>query len=319
MLEGVEAGARTAPPVDGVLARVLRPRERAFAWAPGLFERLYGRGGFVLFTAPALALICALALAGLSAFGYLVAGRYGTPFVVAGKLGLGGLTFLLGRLAVVALHETAHGLALAAVGRRAGRAGIKLLLVFPYAFVDTSEAWFETRSRRIAVAVAGPLSDAAVGGAFALGCLAAPPGTLRDVLFQLAFVAYLGAFLNMNPLLDRDGYHILVDVLNEPGLRRRSRRRLGEALAGRPASGESATLLRYGVASVIWRLAAAGFAIVLSLRYYDRLVALAPREAVIAVFAGFWLMLLVPVMMIVGRPLVAGRRRMMSEVRRVRL
>ena len=33
-----------------------------------------------------------------------------TPFVVASKVGLGGLVFLLGRFVVVAVHELAHGL-----------------------------------------------------------------------------------------------------------------------------------------------------------------------------------------------------------------
>ena len=44
-------------------------------------------------------------------------------------------------------------------------------------------------------------------------------GTTRDVFFQLAFAGYVGAFFNLNPFIDRDGYHILVDYLREPGLR----------------------------------------------------------------------------------------------------
>ena len=46
---------------------------------------------------------------------------------------------------------------------------------------------------------------------------------MRDIFFQLAFAAYVGAFFNLNPFIERDGYHILVDVLREPGLRRRAR------------------------------------------------------------------------------------------------
>ena len=157
---------------------------------------------------------------------YLVAGRYGTPFVVGGQIGLGGLVFLLGRLAIVAVHELAHGLVLASYGRRVERAGFKLLLVFPYAFVDTSQAWLEPRRRRIAVSAAGPAADLAVGAVFALACLVAPAGSLRDVLFQLAFAGYVGACFNLNPFLDRDGYQILVDVLREPNLRQRAREQL---------------------------------------------------------------------------------------------
>ena len=52
----------------------------------------------------------------------------------------------MGALFVAAVHETAHGLALAACGRRVREAGLKLVLVFPYAYVDTSEAWLEPRA-----------------------------------------------------------------------------------------------------------------------------------------------------------------------------
>ena len=64
--------------------------------------------------------------------------------------------FLLGRFLVVAVHETAHGLTMASFGRRVEKAGIKLIAIFPFAFVDTSEAWFEPRRRRIAISAAGP-------------------------------------------------------------------------------------------------------------------------------------------------------------------
>ena len=55
---------------------------------------------------------------------------------------------------------------------------------------------------------------------------------MRDIFFQLAFAAYLGAFFNLNPFVERDGYQILVDVLREPGLRRRAREQLLRRLSG---------------------------------------------------------------------------------------
>ena len=199
------------------------------------FEWLYRRGGWRLLTRPALAAIAVVVVAGLVAFPYLVVGRYGTPFVVAHKIGIGGLVFLLGRFGVVAVHETAHGLTLASYGRRVRKAGLKLLLIFPYAYVDTSEAWFEPRRRRIAISAAGPVSDLSLGAIFALVCLALPAGVLRDIFFQLAFAAYLGAFFNLNPFVDRDGYQILVDVLREPGLRRRAREQFLQRRGGERA------------------------------------------------------------------------------------
>ena len=78
----------------------------------------------MLFTRPvAVDARGARAWSGSASFVDLIVGRYGTPFVVANKLGLGGLVFLLGRFAVVAMHEMAHGLAMASFGRRVDARG----------------------------------------------------------------------------------------------------------------------------------------------------------------------------------------------------
>ena len=124
---------------------------------------------------------------------------------------------------------------LASFGRRARRIGLKVVLVFPYAFVDTSGAWFESRSRRLAISAAGPVTDGLAAAVFSLAALATG-GVARGIAFQLALGAYLGALLNLNPLLERDGYHVLVDLLRQPDLRRRAREHVTRRLfAGRAA------------------------------------------------------------------------------------
>jgi putative peptide zinc metalloprotease protein len=231
---------------------------------------------------------------------------------------LGGLVFIAGRFVLVALHETAHGLALAHYGRRTDRAGLRLVLLFPYAFVDTSEAYFEPRSHRIVISAAGPLSDFACGAAFSIACALSPRGNVRDVLFQLAFAAYVGAFFNANPFLDRDGYQILSDWLGEPRLRERARAQLSARLSGTAGEVEGSSVLgRYGIAGLVWSLIGAGFVVVLSLRYYDRLAALAPHGVVVAGFAGFFVLLLLPVAFALGMPLLRRARFGTAEVNRV--
>jgi putative peptide zinc metalloprotease protein len=307
LLEGVEGGATT----DGAggLAKALKPREYEIKGLGRLFERIYLAGGWVLFTRAALAVMAAVGIAGLVTFFYLIARRYGTPFVVAQRIGIGAAVFLLGRFLVVALHELAHGLVVSSYGRRVTRAGVKLMLVFPYAFVDTSDGWFEPRRRRLAISAAGPASDLLVGGVFALGA-AFVDGTVRDVLFQLSFAAYVGALSNLNPLLDRDGYHMLVDWLGEPGLRRRARAHLAAVLSGRGrTSDEPRALLVYAVAGLAWTVAAVAFVIVMSARYYDILTSLAPPEVVWGVLGAFYLLLFVPVLFMIGRPLLERLRR----------
>jgi putative peptide zinc metalloprotease protein len=272
-------------------------------------DAVYRGGGWLLVTRPALIAVGVLALGGLGVFAYLVAEQYGTPFVVARKIGLGGLVFLLGRFAVVIVHELAHGLVMASYGRRIERAGVKLLVIFPYAFVDTSEAWFEPRRRRIAVSAAGPVSDFTLGAIFSICCLVLDPGTVRDIFFQLAFAAYVGACFNLNPFLDRDGYHILVDVLREPGLRRRAREQFSRRLAGHPRGTDSPVLARYSLFGVGWSVLAALFAIAMTLRYRPALEAVAPAEWIVwVVMATVWVAVFVPVLVVIGRPLVERLR-----------
>jgi putative peptide zinc metalloprotease protein len=288
----------------GRLAQLVRPRQFAWAGAASLFDRLYRLGGHVLVSRSARAPLAALAFAGTATFAALVLRRYGTPFVVASKVGLGGVVFVLGRLAIAAVHETAHGLVMASFGRRVRAAGVKVVLVFPYVYVDTTEAWFEPRRRRIAVSAAGPVSDLCLGGVFALGCLAASPGPVRDVLFQLAFGAYVGAFFNLNPLVERDGYHILVDVLGEPGLRRRAREQLQRRLVGGRESSDSPVLLRYGLLGLAWSGLGGIVAVAMSLRYEPLFAALAPAPVVRGLMWLLWAALLAPVLAVVGPPLL---------------
>jgi putative peptide zinc metalloprotease protein len=306
LLEGVE-GAETSEQ-RSLLARVFRPHTFVVPGLGRLFERLYRHGGFLLFTPVAVAMGVLLAVCGGGVFVYLIAGRYGTPFVVASRLGLGGLVFLVGRFLVVLLHEFAHGLTVVSFGRRVPRAGVKVVLVFPYAFVDTSEAWFEPRRRRLAISAAGPASDLVVGGVAAIAA-ASTTATLRDVFFQLALAAYIGAFFNLNPLLERDGYHMLVDLLQEPGLRRKSQQWLLGRLEHRRASvGDTSVLAAYAAAAFAWSILMALFTIVISRRYYAALVAVAPRAVVWLILGLLYLLVLLPIVLVVYRALAARAR-----------
>jgi putative peptide zinc metalloprotease protein len=307
-LSGVAGAQAQAEAPTGFWRRLFTPREKVFHGVGPWFDALYRHGGWVLFTRPALWLIGALCAAGVGAFVALIALRYGTPFVVANKIGIGGLVFLLGRFAVVAVHETAHGLTMASFGRRVQKAGLKLVVILPYAYVDTSEAWFEPRRRRIAISAAGPVSDFSLGAIFSLCCLALPGGTVRDIFFQLAFAGYVGAFFNLNPFIERDGYHMLVDWLREPGLRRRAREQFARRLSGRARSDDSPVLARYSLWGLAWTVLAGAFAVGLSLRYEAIMTALAPAWVVYLVMGTLWVAFFVPVVVVVGKPLLERLR-----------
>ncbi|MBN1889562.1 MAG: cyclic nucleotide-binding domain-containing protein, partial [Thermoflexales bacterium] len=92
----------------------------------------------------------------------------------------------------------------------------------PAFFVDTMDIWMEPKLRRIAVTWAGPYSSLIVGGICGLMAWLLPGGLLAHLAFKAAFLCYLGALVNLNPLLELDGYFILIDWLGMPNLRERS-------------------------------------------------------------------------------------------------
>jgi putative peptide zinc metalloprotease protein len=317
LLEGIAATPRVEPP-PGLLARAFKSRDWTLGWVPGYFQSAYRHWGRVLCSALSVTVMVLLSLAGLVVFAYLVGARYGTPLVVAHKLIIGGAVFIVGRFTIVAVHELAHGLALAHYGRTTTRAGLRLTFIFPYAFVDSSEAYFETRAHRIAISAAGPLSDFSLGALFSILCAVSPRGNVRDVFFQLAFAGYVGAFFNANPFLDRDGYQILSEWLREPRLKQRARQQLRERLTGHRSAADSSPVLgRYAIAGLVWSVIGAGFVAVMSLRYYHRLSTLAPHGLVLGLFIAFFVVLLLPIPIALGVPLFQRARYGTPEVNRV--
>ena len=317
MLDGI-APTPVAQPEPGLLARAFKPREKVFGWIPRYFERAYRHWGRIFFQPMIVTALVLLSLTGLFVFAYLIGARYGTPFVVAKKLWLGGLVFIAGRFLIVALHELAHGLALVHYGRTTRRAGLKIVFIFPYAFVDTSESYFEPRMHRIVVSAAGPATDFSLAALFSVLCAISPKGNVQEVIFQLAFAGYVGAFFNANPFLDRDGYQILCEWLREPKLKERARAQLRARLSGTMSEEEgSPVLARYAIAGLVWSVIGVGFVLVLSLRYYDRLSALAPHTVVLAAFILFFIVLLLPVVFALVMPMISRARYGSREVNRV--
>jgi putative peptide zinc metalloprotease protein len=302
-LDGIAADDPRRQVHMGWFARLARPRTWRWRRAPGAIERTYRFGGWLAVTRPAFVASCAIALAGLAATVLLLIRGGVTPLVVGGRLELGAACFFAGRVALVAIHELAHGLALARVGHQVGGAGIKLFAIFPYAFVDTSPVWLEPRRRRVAVTLAGPISDLMFGGVAAIAALLTV-GTIREVCFQLCLAGYLAALLNLNPCLERDGYHLLSDGLRRPGLRRAAVLDLQMRLAGRGARDSARPLRWYSLAIVVWGVVGAGLAVASLSGSLPVLRAAVPHDISAPLVGALWLVLLAPTALLIGRPLV---------------
>lgn len=182
----------------------------------------YRGGGRFLFTWPFQILFLVVSVAGLYAFfRSLGLGRYGLV-TIAGSLWMGIAGLIVVNLLALFLHEMAHALTVKHYGCEVTRGGFMIYFGLPAFFVDTTDIWLGGRRARLAVTWAGPYSGLFLGGLASLMLLAWPDLALNPLLFQFAFLTYLSVFLNLNPLLELDGYYLLMDWLEIPMLRRRS-------------------------------------------------------------------------------------------------
>ncbi len=187
-------------------------------WLAGL----YRWGGRLLFTLPLQMVYALLSAAGLYAFLQVYrSGKY--DFVtVGGSTGLGLMTLILANLAVILFHEMGHALTVKHFGREVRRGGFMIYMGMPAFFVDTMDIWLEGKRARLAVTWAGPYTGLILAGLASVVMAARPDFALNPVLYQFAVIAYLTVFLNVNPLLELDGYFLLMDGLEIPMLRRKS-------------------------------------------------------------------------------------------------
>ncbi len=148
-------------------------------------------------------------------------------FTSNGILGL--FTPVAANLFVIVIHEVAHGLATKHVGRELDRGGFLIYWGLPALFVDTRDTWMSSKRERILVSWAGPYSGLLLGGIMGwilTAVLITNTGAVITLwatfFYQIAFLAYLSVIINLNPLLELDGYFILMDWLEIPGLRSRT-------------------------------------------------------------------------------------------------
>lgn len=200
----------------------------------GWYGALYRTVGWLLFTRAFAVLWALVALAGLVAFVQILRGsgqRLLFTATATAPLELGALWLAL--LVSFLLHESAHALAVKHFGRDLFGGGVMLYFGTPAFFVDTSDIWRSPRHARILVSAAGPMSDLFVGGLAALLVVLRPELAFNTVALKLAFTCYIATLVNLNPLLELDGYYMLVDALRLPDLRRRALTFIRDQLWGR--------------------------------------------------------------------------------------
>jgi putative peptide zinc metalloprotease protein len=216
--------------------------------------RIYARFLRPIFTVPAQMALAVLALAGLAAF---VAGT-GEAGSTLGNSAAPLAAVLPAVLVGTVVHEAGHAFTTKAFGREVRRVGIGWYWFRPVAFVDTTDMWLGTRRERILVSLAGPYAEALFAGLLAIAGLLVPGQFASACLWSGALALYAPVLINFCPLLEFDGYYILIDLLDRPNLRARALEWIGREL---PKAVRDRTRLRghgidlfYGLASLAFVL-----------------------------------------------------------------
>lgn len=210
----------------GMKARSMLGWKRPIEGFDPFITALYRGGGFLLYTKWFQLALAVLSVSGVCLF--LYAWLSGEVKLVQlfpdHSASLAAWLAFYGIFLVHALfHEAAHALTVKAYGREVRRAGFGIYFGTPILYVDTSDIWMASRNARIAVSWAGPYFHFALGGAIAWLLLLFPElGAQHPLLVQMMLLNYLFFVANLFPLLEFDGYYMLMDYLEIPKLRSKS-------------------------------------------------------------------------------------------------
>jgi putative peptide zinc metalloprotease protein len=197
-------------------------KEFAVSGLDGFVGGAYRWGGKLLFTWPAQVLFVVVSGVGLYLFFRISgAGTY-SVMTMAGSYWLGVAALIIANLVSVFLHEMAHALTVKHYGREVRRGGFMLYFGTPAFFVDTTDIWMEAKRARLAVTWAGPYSGLILSGLACIAMTVWPDAVVNSVLFKFVFLTNITVLFNLNPLLELDGYYLLMDWLEIPMLRRKS-------------------------------------------------------------------------------------------------
>lgn len=127
-------------------------------------------------------------------------------------------SFIISSFTIFA-HELSHAFATKSFNHHVYRMGVGWYWLGPIAFTDTSDMWLANRKQRTAVNIAGILNDCAWGSCAAFLSYFSSHVELSIFFWIFALSQFIGVLKNLNPLLEYDGYYILMDLLEKPHLR----------------------------------------------------------------------------------------------------
>ena len=205
-----------------------------------MITALYRRGAWLCFTPPAVLLGASLSAVGLVLFVWELIRAAHDPLRFGGSYTAGLLMLLALWWLAISLHELGHAVATKHFGGEVSRGGVMIYYGMPAFFTDTTDIWMQPRRARLIVSAAGIATMWGLGGLAMLYVVLQHDSPLAPIAFQIALVAFISNSLQLMPLLELDGYYLLVDLLEMPLLRARAfafvpERAVGEAEESRAA------------------------------------------------------------------------------------
>jgi putative peptide zinc metalloprotease protein len=204
------------------LIRAFKYHEWALEGIDGTMTALYRRVGWIFFTRPAVMLLVLISTIGVGLFVWQLLHGTRNPLTTGGSYALGLLVLMALMLVTVSIHEAGHAMATKYFGREVPRGGVMLYYGFPAFFMDTTDIWMEPRRARMVVSAAGMAAVWGLGGVAMILYVIFHDYAFAPFLLQFAFVAFINNSFNLLPLLELDGYFLLMDWLELPLLRARA-------------------------------------------------------------------------------------------------
>lgn len=168
---------------------------------------------------------------------------------------------------IKALHELGHGFAVKRWGGEVHELGIMLLVLMPVPYVDASAASsFRSKYDRMFVGAAGIVIELLLASVALLLWLNIQQGLISDILFNIMLIGGASTLIfNGNPLLKFDGYFVLSDAVEIPGLGPRANKYCGYLIqkylfsvqgidSPVMARGESIWFVVYAISAFVYKL-----------------------------------------------------------------
>tara|TARA_R110001583_G_scaffold7720_2_gene37831 strand:- start:4854 stop:6989 length:2136 start_codon:yes stop_codon:yes gene_type:complete len=165
------------------------------------------------------------------------------------------------------IHELGHAILTKYWGGEVHDMGVLFIVFMPVPYVDASSSYqFTNKHQRMMVAAAGIFIELLLAALGMFFWSIMDDGIVRDIAFNIAVVGGLSTlFVNGNPLLRFDGYHVFTDAIEVPNLGSRSIKYLGylcqrfllgldDLKSPLTAHGERGWLIFYGLVAGVYRL-----------------------------------------------------------------